>query len=235
MSCPEQNRDYSKTFHLIDKGNGDEAKYDIGLQSHKHGWTPKLSLRYFNMNMNNAYKIYEYLVNKHTPGRCYYDSKEAIDEAAHALLQRGDSMRLHKAEHPVHVNNLATMWDTESGKRMRTDAQGAVADHVRAREDMAVCQVLRNLKKKQRLNPWCTHQSIAHKVREKCSFAGCTNLRNRNTKRRRSYNTFMKCEECSAESGKNVYFCNDSKSGVPVLCHQRHHVRNHCKLRSTIL
>ena len=68
VSCPEKNRDYSKTFHLIDKGNGAEAKYDIGIQSHKNGWTPKLSLWYFNMNMNNAYKIYEYLVNKHAPG-----------------------------------------------------------------------------------------------------------------------------------------------------------------------
>ena len=90
VSCTEKNWDYSKTFHLIDKGNGAEAKYDIGLQSHKHGWTPKLSLRYFNMNMKNAYKIYEYLVNMHTPGQRYYDLKEAIDEAAHALLQRGD-------------------------------------------------------------------------------------------------------------------------------------------------
>ena len=173
-------------------------------------------------------------MNKHTPGRCYYDSKEAIDEAVHALLQRGDSMRLHKAEHPFHVKNLATMWDTGSCKRMKTDAQGAVAGHGIAQEDMAVCQVLRNLKKKQRLNPWYTHQSIAHKVREKCAFSGCFNLRNGNTKRGRSYDTFMKCEECSAKSGKTFYFCNDSKSWVPVLCHQRHNGSNHCKRRSTI-
>ena len=64
------------------------------------------------MNMNNAYKIYEYFVNKHTPVQRYYDLIEAIYEAAHALLQRRDSMRLQKAENPVHVSNLATMWDT---------------------------------------------------------------------------------------------------------------------------
>ena len=143
-------------------------------------------------------------------------------------------MRSQKAEHPAHVRNLATMWDTGLGKRMRTDAQGAISGHGRAREDMAVCQLLRNLKKKQRLNPWYTHQSISHKVRGKCAFAVCPNLRNGNTKRRRSYDIFMKCEECSAESGKTFYFCNDSKSGVPVLCHHRHHGRNHCKRRSTI-
>ena len=33
VDCPEQNRDYSKTFHLIDKGNGAEAKYDLGMKS----------------------------------------------------------------------------------------------------------------------------------------------------------------------------------------------------------
>ena len=143
-------------------------------------------------------------------------------------------MQLQKVEHPVHVSNLATMWDTGSVKRMRNDVQGAVAGHGRAREDMAVCQVLRNLKKKQRLNPWCTHQSIAHKVRGKCAFAGCPNLCNVNTKRRRSYDTFMKCKECSAESGNTIYFFNYSKSGVPILCHQRHHGRNHCKRQSTI-
>ena len=139
VSCPEQNRDYSKTFHIIDKGNGAEAKYNIGLQSHKNGCTPKLRLRYFNININNAYKVYEYLVNKHTPGRCYYDLKEAIDEAAHALLQRVDSMRLQKVEHPVHVRNLETMWDKGSGKRMQTDAQGAVTGHGRARFESICC------------------------------------------------------------------------------------------------
>ena len=57
VPCPKQNRDYSETFHLIHKGNGTESKYDVSLESHKHGWTPKLSVRYFNMNLNNAYRV----------------------------------------------------------------------------------------------------------------------------------------------------------------------------------
>ena len=44
VPCPKQNKDYSETFHLFDKGNGAESKYDIGLESHRHGWTPKLSM-----------------------------------------------------------------------------------------------------------------------------------------------------------------------------------------------
>ena len=37
VPCPEQMKDYSKTFHQIDKGNGVEVKYDLGGQSKKHG------------------------------------------------------------------------------------------------------------------------------------------------------------------------------------------------------
>jgi hypothetical protein len=89
VPCPEQNKDYSETFHLIDKGNGAEAMYDIPLESHSHGWTPKLGMRYFNMSCNNAYKIYVDLVNTFTVGRRYYDMAEAMDEASHAFMQRG--------------------------------------------------------------------------------------------------------------------------------------------------
>ena len=49
---------YCETYYLIDKGNGAEAKFDLGGESHLHGWSPKLVARLFNMNLNNAYKIY---------------------------------------------------------------------------------------------------------------------------------------------------------------------------------
>ena len=51
VSFPEQNQYYSETFHLIDKGNQNEAKYDIGFESHTHGWSPKLAAQLFNMNL----------------------------------------------------------------------------------------------------------------------------------------------------------------------------------------
>ena len=71
VSCPVHNKFYSETFHWIDKGNGSEATYDIGMQTHSHGWKPKLAFWYFNMNLNNAYKIYDVLVTLHTSGRRY--------------------------------------------------------------------------------------------------------------------------------------------------------------------
>ena len=39
-SCPVQQKDYSETFHLIDKGNGKESKFDLGGQTKGHrSWT----------------------------------------------------------------------------------------------------------------------------------------------------------------------------------------------------
>ena len=37
VPCPQQNVDYLETFHIIDKGNGVEAKYELGGQSRSHG------------------------------------------------------------------------------------------------------------------------------------------------------------------------------------------------------
>ena len=42
VSCLAQMKEYSKTFHLIDKGNGKEVKYDMAGKSRKHNWSPKL-------------------------------------------------------------------------------------------------------------------------------------------------------------------------------------------------
>ena len=55
-------RFYCNTYHKIDKSNRAEARYDISTETHLHGWGPKLAARYFNMNMNNAYKVYTVLI-----------------------------------------------------------------------------------------------------------------------------------------------------------------------------
>jgi hypothetical protein len=65
--CPVQTKDYCVTFHLINKGNGVEANYDLGGKSHLHNWSPKLIFWLFNMALNNAYKMYTTLVKEHTP------------------------------------------------------------------------------------------------------------------------------------------------------------------------
>ena len=92
VDCPIQQKDYCETYHLIDKGNGAEAKYDLSTESHLHGWSPKLAARYFNMNINNAYKIHCYLFKKHHPTKVVMPLKECIHNLTHSLLQRGDPM-----------------------------------------------------------------------------------------------------------------------------------------------
>ena len=81
---------YCESFHLIDKGNGAEAPYDMGGKSRKHNWTPKIIFRLINMTMINAYRIYKALVLTRTPDRqllCI--SRRANDELAEQAKQKG--------------------------------------------------------------------------------------------------------------------------------------------------
>ncbi len=41
-----QNKSYSKTFHLIDKGNSEEFNYNMGRHSKTHNWTTKLTTHF---------------------------------------------------------------------------------------------------------------------------------------------------------------------------------------------
>tara|TARA_B110001450_G_C17331091_1_gene363491 strand:- start:195 stop:566 length:372 start_codon:yes stop_codon:yes gene_type:complete len=70
VNAPMQNVNYSDTYYQIDKSNQIEARYVLGKQgSKKHGWAPKFSFRFFNMTLNNAYKIYtvfKYCMNANT-------------------------------------------------------------------------------------------------------------------------------------------------------------------------
>jgi hypothetical protein len=231
VPCPTQMQYYSETFHLIDKGNGAKAPYDIPIESHKHGWSPKLAVRYFNMTLNNAYKVYDYLVTKHTPNRRYHNMGEAVELATHTFLQRGESMRERKPDHPQPVRDLTGIFDTGSGRKMRSDAKGDRGDSVGTRAGLAVPKSIRRLRMKQRKNPWCTHQSVAFKKKGRCGFENCPNMKKalNGRKRKRGFDGFMRCVECSVLKGKNVYFCNTTKRGTPVVCHWRYHTKHFCR------
>ena len=69
VDCTGQQKDDCLTYQLINKGNEAENKYDLSTELHLHGQTPKLAARHFNMNTNNAYKVYCYLFKKHHPGQ----------------------------------------------------------------------------------------------------------------------------------------------------------------------
>jgi hypothetical protein len=92
VDCNAQQIDYCKTYHKIDKGNGTEAKYDLSTESHLHGWPPKLAARYFNMNINNGYKMHCLIYRWIHPTSRPMPLKEYIHNLCHSLLQRGDPM-----------------------------------------------------------------------------------------------------------------------------------------------
>ena len=158
--CPIQNKEYSQIFHLIDKGNGAESKHNVGLESHKHSWLPKLVMHYFNMNLNNTYQVYKWLVDKYMNGRRYYDMGKAVDEAAHDFLQQGAKMRKQNAEHPEHLKDISQMFDTKVGRKLLRDAKGhhQATTHGR-RHDMSSLSRLCTLQSYQRCNAWRRHQS----------------------------------------------------------------------------
>jgi hypothetical protein len=92
VPCPAQTKDYCNTFHLIDKGNGAEASYDLGGKSRLHNWSPKLVFWLYNMALNNAYKMYTALIKEHTPERRFLRMGDAVRESTLDLCHRGPAM-----------------------------------------------------------------------------------------------------------------------------------------------
>jgi hypothetical protein len=103
VPCPVQMKEYSETFHLIDKGNGNEAKYNMTGKSWKHNWSPKLVFRMFNMALNNAYFVYKELVGREGDGRDFLKVGNAVRELVHGLCQQGESIRKYVTTHRVHL------------------------------------------------------------------------------------------------------------------------------------
>jgi hypothetical protein len=100
VPCPVQIQDYCNIFHLIDKGNGAEANYDLGGKCLLHNWLSKLIFPLNNMALNNAYKMYKALVKQHMQERRHLDMGDTVSELTHNICQRGPGMRKLRAEHP---------------------------------------------------------------------------------------------------------------------------------------
>ena len=83
----------------------------MGGKSRTHNWSPKLVFRLWNMSMHNAYKIYLALHKQYTPDRKRLLMKQCVKELTFDLLQRGDSMRERKAEHPGYTVDLSQIPD----------------------------------------------------------------------------------------------------------------------------
>jgi hypothetical protein len=114
----------SDTFHLIDKGNGKESKYDMGGQTKGHNWAPKLVMRYWNFNLGNAHTMYEALVSNYSLDRRKMDMDTCVCFLAHLLMQRGDKMRTQVPEHPNYLQDLTNVFDFRPSRKIRNKANG---------------------------------------------------------------------------------------------------------------
>ena len=120
-----------------------------------------LDFWYFSMNLNNVYKIYDVLVTLHTPGRRSQEMGEAIELSMDVFLQRGNAIRRQKAEYPNIRNLSKVVFNTGSGRKFSTDAKGYNLNFVDTLHQSVVLTQLKRLRKKQKLDPWAIHQSVA--------------------------------------------------------------------------
>ena len=226
VPCPKQQQCYSSKFHLIDQGNGNEEKYTLCGENHKHGWVPKLVFKYTNMTGNNTTQMYGCICDEHTPGYRKLTTREGMKQTAHAWRQRGDDMRTYRPEHPPPICKVTdNVFDYGTGRKLCSDAFGYAAPLGRATK---VVTDLNRLCTQQKKNEWRTHQSIPHSGRGRCSFSNCPGFRSL-AKRKRGNQMFHHCEECSAVKGKPVYFCNKNNKGQRRTCHMTYHQRHHSK------
>ena len=194
--CPVQNKVYSETFHLIDKGNQNEATYNMGGHSKGHNWSPKLTLRCFNINLNNGTSVYENLMAENASDCRPLKMPEQVKELAHTLMQRGPPMHTKKPEHPNFTRDISQPFDFRTGRKQRSDAKGRRAPTT-IRAGRKVTQI-QTLSKRQNRGTWRHHQSKAHSSHgRRCVWKDCPGIKCSKAVTPRSYNTSMRCEECT--------------------------------------
>jgi hypothetical protein len=89
VPCLAQMKEYSKTFHLIDKGNGKEAKYIMAGKSRLHNWSPKLVFCMFNMALNNAWVVFKELVSREGDGKDCLKNGQSSERTGAQLVPTG--------------------------------------------------------------------------------------------------------------------------------------------------
>ena len=181
---------YCETFHLIDKGNGVESGYTMANGGSKsHGSTPKLSSRFFNKTLNNAYKIYSTLHKRHhqqgqrNVGRRLkpLTINQAVEAVCWSFLQKGEAVRTWKATYPPPTRNLQFVMDVNGGNKIRTDIEGTydkpVTHNHHAVTALTTQQNSRHqekrMNKKKKSYPWYTHQSECQETKAVCKFEEC--------------------------------------------------------------
>ena len=118
------------------------------------------------MGLNNAYQIYNELVEQYTPGRRLFGMEEAVQEMAHSFCQRDNVMRLRRVEHPMHTQDITNLFDIGIGRKVLSDSLVTVFRRVEQPKGLMKAQYA--LSNRQKKAPWRTHQSVAHNTKGQC-------------------------------------------------------------------
>ena len=151
---------------------------------------------------------------------------EAVEEAAHACLQKGETMRKLAPIYPPFKRDLMNAFD-KSIRNFWSDVKGYVVQEdrsIRIEHRGPVAQKKRALDRKKIQNPWFVHQSISHTSRHSCKYKYCPGRNRKNNVRKNIiYTMYMRCEEYSVIHNTNMYFCNTTHNFEERKCHERYH------------
>jgi hypothetical protein len=117
-----------------------------------------------------------------------------------------------------------------TGRKVHSDAKGMMTVQlVMPLEELPTDDTYALLKNQQRQLPWRIHQSEAVEKYARCCWEDCSGKWLGTAKYPRSSQTHMRCKECSAYLGKDVFLCNGFVKGAPVNCHRHYHMYHHNK------
>jgi hypothetical protein len=173
--------------------------------------------------------MYKALVKQHTPERRFLDMGDAVRELAHDLCWRGPAMRKLRAEHPSWTWDMSKLFGWKTGRKVCLDAMGMMTVASVMPQVQALTDNYALLKNQHNRSPWRVHQSEAVAQYGKCCWEDCPGKKLSTAKRPRSSDTHMRCKECSAYLGKDVFLCNGFVKGKPVNCHWHYHIYHHNK------
>ena len=150
--------------------------------------------------------------------------RECVKLLSHSLMQRGSSMRQQAPEPAAASRSLVNVFDTGSGRKVRSDNKTMVARGTPGPETSATTCRLRQLRWKQARAPWRVHQSVPCDKQGKCDWENCPGRKRTHVARARGRDTYKICEECSAMAGnRKVYLCNERYKGSALSCHLAYH------------
>ena len=107
---------------------------------------------------------------------------EAMKEATHSLLQRGEKMRTYDVKHPPSVRDMTNAYDTHA-RGFRSDSKGGtVSKTPTVRTDETATRFdtkKRPLQMQKQKNPWYAHQPTPciTKTTQYCAFERCPGLK----------------------------------------------------------